>query len=305
MNGILISIAGGMPRPVRGVLRFVRNLVSVAERIVAGQKVVPAFWADALNFGDQITPALLRSYGVVPWLVQATNANLPSSTLLSCGSILGWVSSNYPGYVLGSGLAMLREAKQMPHARFLCVRGALTRGALGLGEDVFCGDPGLLAERLLSAKEYSKKTFLGIVPQQIDIGGAIVGGFYNELKHQAEGRGKTVKLISSRQTPQQVIAEIATCEFVVSSSLHGLIVADALGIPNARMRFDKDIGDFKFADYYSVYGESGDACEARSGMKLDEVVALCKFPDLRKAKIAAIKTKLDEAFRRYLSEVCK
>ena len=38
--------------------------------------------------------------------------------------------------------------------------------------------------------------------------------------------------------------------------MHGLIAADALGIPNARIRVADRItgGDYKFRDYYSVFG---------------------------------------------------
>lgn len=46
-----------------------------------------------------------------------------------------------------------------------------------------------------------------------------------------------------------------SCKCVLSSSLHGLIVADALGVPNRRIVLSDKIigGDLKFDDYYSVY----------------------------------------------------
>lgn len=44
---------------------------------------------------------------------------------------------------------------------------------------------------------------------------------------------------------------------MISSSLHGIIVADALGVPNARIKFDADIDDFKSNDYYSSVRQKG------------------------------------------------
>ena len=49
---------------------------------------------------------------------------------------------------------------------------------------------------------------------------------------------------------------MSQCEVVISSAMHGLITADSLGIPNARAIISNNItgGDYKFNDYYSIYG---------------------------------------------------
>jgi hypothetical protein len=52
------------------------------------------------------------------------------------------------------------------------------------------------------------------------------------------------------------VRTIASCDFVVSSSLHGLIAADAFGIPNVWVRWSDRVagGSWKFLDYFRSVG---------------------------------------------------
>ena len=49
--------------------------------------------------------------------------------------------------------------------------------------------------------------------------------------------------------------QLSKCKRVISSSLHDLILADSLVIPNIRIILSNKIygGNFKFNDYYSSY----------------------------------------------------
>lgn len=54
----------------------------------------------------------------------------------------------------------------------------------------------------------------------------------------------------------EILKQIAQCEMIVSSALHGLIVADSFGIPNIRLVATDTMRiaqNFKFLDYYSAY----------------------------------------------------
>ena len=55
---------------------------------------------------------------------------------------------------------------------------------------------------------------------------------------------------------QRVIDQIVSCETILSSSLHGIIVAHAYGIPAGWIRFSSKLsGDgIKFLDYYASQG---------------------------------------------------
>lgn len=67
----------------------------------------------------------------------------------------------------------------------------------------------------------------------------------------ALGERRGAHVVDVRQSAPRAVAEISACETIVTSSLHGLITADALGIPAVWVGLDPahEMGDFKFADY--------------------------------------------------------
>lgn len=134
---------------------------------------------------------------------------------------------------------------------FHALRGELSRRAVermtGKSLDIPTGDAGILASRLLPER-VEKKFSLGIIPHICDIDdpavAALAGGYEGSC------------VINLREEPLSVLRQIAQCEAVLSSSLHGLIAADSFHIPNMHIVFsDRPKGDgFKFDDYYSGYG---------------------------------------------------
>lgn len=133
-----------------------------------------------------------------------------------------------------------------------CVRGELTKKRLAEItnrnlDNVHTADGGLLASELLKQK-VPKKYAVGIIPHYKEINESyfkqLAGGYKNSL------------LINLADEPLKVIEQIASCECILSTSLHGLIVADSFGIPNTRLIFTDNLkGDgYKFNDYYSAFG---------------------------------------------------
>ena len=130
------------------------------------------------------------------------------------------------------GFLTLEVLKQMPEAR--------------ITDATVVADPGLLAGRLINTSGTVKKHALGVVPHYVDK--------EDPLLSNISVANSTV--IDIQQPPEAFMGKLAECENVISSSLHGLIAADSLGIPNVRMVVSDRIGggDFKFNDYYSAYG---------------------------------------------------
>lgn len=146
------------------------------------------------------------------------------------------------------------------------VRGEITRQRLEKIlncklDDTTTGDGGLLAA-LLIEKNVEKKYEIGIIPHLREKG--------LPLFDKIVDANDNIKIIDVAGEPMQVLEEIASCEYILSSSLHGLIVSDSFGIPNQRLMVsEKLVGDgYKFDDYYSAFGIKGNVYKISENGKL-------------------------------------
>ncbi len=155
---------------------------------------------------------------------------------------------------------------------FCAVRGELTRKNVermtGKSLNIPTGDAGILASELLD--ETPEKMYdMGIVPHICDLQDPAV----QELADQYDNS----VVINVKDDPLTVVKQIAQCRTVLSSSLHGLIVADSFSIPNRHLIFsDRPLGDgYKFDDYYSAYSVPHVLCDIReeTAPSLEEIRA--------------------------------
>ena len=152
------------------------------------------------------------------------------------------------------------------------------------------GDPGLLADLLWpELRKTAKRHRVGLVPHYEDRTDPKVQTLANTLA--------SCRVIDVFNDVTDVLRQIASCECVLSSSLHGLIVADAFGVPNAWIKLSERVrGDeFKFRDYYSIYGLDQHVDPLRADQvtrqTLDALVENHNRPELE-----TIKHRLFEAF---------
>jgi hypothetical protein len=202
-----------------------------------GGRVIPTFWWDGHpNFGDDMTPWLLPRYGILPVHRRASEARLAG-----VGSILEFLPQTYDGAIWGSGL-MADGRHPLPDAHVLAVRGPLTAERIGATGSVAYGDPGLLVSRHV-AKPPSQ-FHIGIVPH----------GHHREnsrLAALARTGGRVVTVINVHRSAAVTVRQIASCDVVFTTSLHGLVTADSYGIPACWTTMEPPLtgGDFKFRDY--------------------------------------------------------
>lgn len=201
-----------------------------------------------LNFGDELTPPLVeRLTGR-----RVTWAAMDRCDLVGAGSVVQMVlrkqNDNQPR-VWGSGfISAPADGEEPARLDLLAVRGRSTLGRVENLADrpIALGDPGILAPLLVDGA-VKKRYSLGVIPHYHDVTSPVV--------EKMRSLGSGVRVIDVAWTPQEVAREIASCDAVISSSLHGLIFSDALGVPNAHIRLGDRLkgGLYKFQDYYSAY----------------------------------------------------
>ncbi len=200
-----------------------------------------AYWQQEDNIGDKLTPYILKRLFNID-----CEFSKGKGKLLGVGSILSHADKG--DYIWGSGMISPRHLPMSNELNIWALRGPLTKKCLEdfgvkIPEPVVYGDPAILLPLIYSPKKL-KMVKTGIVPHYTDLEEAQER--YNEQEQKGE-----VRIIDPRLPIEQFIDEISACGYIYSSSLHGLIIADAYGISNERVVFgDKLVGgDFKFNDY--------------------------------------------------------
>lgn len=244
------------------------------------------YWNEKKNFGDGLSPLLVQK--LLDCSVKY--AHVEEADLIAVGSMLlngnvlrhelryrrNWLLSLRDYW---NKCSLLRKRKRQlivwgagflirPNLKFptfplqtimpIALRGKLTHRLLykfGRRYAKFSpayGDPGLLYSILLDTIP-EKKFDIAIVPHYID------GESGRELFDELKGRGNNIVFVDVQaEDPMEPLKLIAESRVVISSSLHGLIVADGMGIPNVRVSFStfgflQEDYDFKYKDYYSAF----------------------------------------------------
>jgi hypothetical protein len=161
---------------------------------------------------------------------------------LTIGSILEVANKN--SIVWGSGI--IRRHDFIEKAKFLAVRGPITKKRLEeLGYSVpnYLGDPSILLSNIYKSKPKFPKYEIGVIPHYVD---------YEEINNKFKNNKKLKIIDLITANIETTIDEICSCKYIVSSSLHGLIVPHTYGIPALWVKFSNKLGgdNIKFYDYF-------------------------------------------------------
>lgn len=206
------------------------------------------YWKPAgnrLNFGDHlakiIVGKLLAEHGHM--LEEETSAH---RRLLAIGSILHFADDG--DVVWGSGIngKVDLAAHQFKNLDVRAVRGKLTRDFLvqrGIAVPDVYGDPALLLPHL----------FPGCFVKNIQTEYVVVPNLHDLLLTQ---KSNMQHIVSPLWSWNRCVEQILKGELVIASSLHGLIIAEAYGVPARYLRLSEEESIFKYNDYMSGTGRA-------------------------------------------------
>ena len=229
------------------------------------------------NFGDELSPWLIEKLTNQQVAVYRGGAD---AGIYAIGSILDYDALRSGGVIWGSGILNERAIKLMPrifplnrnfsifarrwrlskkvNCDIRAVRGRLTYECLcrqGINTSKVYGDPAILLRRV----------FHPLIERRYPAG-LVLHKAHEGLFDKAEFERNGIKLISIMRSGnkeiEEFISEICLCGKIFSSSLHGLIVAHAYGIPakwiqvrNYKIHREQS---FKFYYYFSGIGLDAD-----------------------------------------------
>lgn len=211
------------------------------------------WWNKILNFGDAMAPMLIE----LATQQKAVWTPPEDATVVGLGSILNKVIRDVQSNKKTDGLAKPNiwgtglmapfyfPKKQTVGIELGCVRGYLTASCLEQNVP-YIGDPGLLVRVAYPELLRAEKKYRGCIC--LHHTQALNERIISALKER-----DWIVLSAGTNDFLAVIKTLASSEVVISSSLHGLVVADSFMVPNAWF-LPKPIhiaSEFKFFDYFS------------------------------------------------------
>ncbi len=216
-----------------------------------------------LNFGDILNLGLNPVYGFIGSILD----NNPVRNLV----------------VIGAGFKDSKsKVKKIPKKAFVS-RGPLTRiklKELGVDAPENFGDPAILLPKLYNPK-VDKKFEIGVIP------------------HYVDQENPSLKTILDQDDCRNInvfwdyvkfVDEIKSCNLTISSSLHGIILSHAYGVPSVWIKFGDNIlgDDFKFYDYYKSVGIDISPVYFQEGISLSNLKRFQTLPDIESLRSGLI-----------------
>jgi pyruvyltransferase len=207
------------------------------------------------NWGDAVNVNLLEYLSKGK---QVININKLAYYTGDVFSLIGSILDNNAVHnlvVCGSGFKKYNSSVKIAPKKVVSVRGPLsmeTFNKLGIKCPPLFGDPALLFRDIYNP-QVAPSHEIGIIPHYVD----------QSNEHVVRlCRDHGVRMIDIQAGIEEVIRQVKSCRFIVSSSLHGLILADMYKVPSVWIKISDKIhgDDFKFHDYFASVNELRPKC---------------------------------------------
>lgn len=247
---------------------ILRNEYSLGEKKSRRRHINLEWWDKKDNLGDYLSMVICQ------WMLERKQCDpdyvtLKTIHLSAVGSILGLAP--YDAVVWGSGIHCLGEITAIMRRKKLvkydirAVRGPVTKAILeenGYYADCAIGDPAVLMPLIYPAEKKGKRYPYSVVQ-------------HHTCPKETQGH----RISIATKDYKYFIEEILKSEKVISSSLHGIIIAESYGIPAV---FWNDGMDQELMKYYDWY-YSTDRMSVKVAKTLEEAVEMepMPLPELR------------------------
>lgn len=227
---------------------------------MSGKRPIKVFWwqpgqSGKINLGDEITKAIVER----AFERTVERASLSDCDMIAVGSILAiavrkdvFATRSEPIHVWGSGLIGPREiTARRANYTYHAVRGPLTRCMIEAPSNLPLGDPGLLADLVWPAAR-EKRYAWGVIPHHSQLK-------HPEIQRVLESTERAVLIDFTDPDIARTMEQLSACDYIASSSLHGLILADVYRIPSRWIDVGAEIDggkSWKFFDYFSSIGRT-------------------------------------------------
>lgn len=225
---------------------FWRNQYDLMGRKIENKNVNLEWWSGEDNLGDSL------SVVVFDWCLSRRNIEVNDGRnvhLMAIGSLIG--GARFDAVIWGSGLMnALNLTNLIKHRRYVkydirAVRGPITRDFLikaGYDCPESYGDPAILMPFIYTPNKNEKKYEVSLI-----------------LHHQSkytEVDSKVNLLDIHTVNYKRFIDDLCASKCVVSSSLHGIILAETYGIPAIFLNQGISDQSMKFLDWYYSTGRT-------------------------------------------------
>jgi pyruvyltransferase len=198
------------------------------------------YWYSNKNFGDYLSKIIVEKMAGCP--VKGASLSETQPILFAVGSILR--KAREGDIVWGSGFREdpLLEARKYHSLDVRAVRGPRTRQILlqmGIKCPEVYGDPALLLPYLFPEYKKQEPIYEYIV-----------------IPHHSESKlfGDYKNVVYQTEPWYQILDKVLKSKLVISSSLHGIIVAEAFGVPARLLKISWNEKLLKYQDYYEGTG---------------------------------------------------
>jgi pyruvyltransferase len=204
------------------------------------------YFAGLLNWGDDVNVDLYENItGKKPIKMHVLDKS-PIEHIMMAGSILPF--ANEHTVVWGTGFMHRQSTMEGIPKKIVAVRGPLTLKRLqelGFDGKVVFGDPTMVLQlRPIAISSVGDEYEHGVIPHYID-------------RKLVEGWPDDILFIDIQERDfDKIYQQINMCQKIITSSLHGLILADIFEKPALWVKLSNNLAgdDMKFHDYFASIG---------------------------------------------------